>query len=477
MMNTLQSASIRLAFALLLTTLFAPMAVAQNMDVWPAIIGEAYLHNASYGFLRDLCDHAGGRVMGSDNSHRGMEILRRYLKDAGYEMKKESFDAPCWTRGHDEVSIEAPFHRDLRISALGYVPATPEIVADLVYARHGFLEEYDGLPVSGKIALVTSEAAPGKEGAIRSEVIALAAGKGARAVLFINDRPGGMTLSGSGNFSGKATAIPAYSVTLEDGKWMARLLENKETVRVRVVTRSEWKMAEASNLVATLPGASAKKIVIGGHFDSWDGGQGAVDNGIGSAVILEIARILKKFSPQNRYTIEFVWFDGEELGLIGAKHYAETHVHDSIGVMINMDMTGSPTGFNVMGSDELEPFFQQLCSSLNGFDLREGVISSPWTNSDHVPFMLRGIATVSPLAKLDEPMYKYYHDLGDTFDKVSKRYLSDAAAIIGIAVMELANSEHLLLRRRSDQETIRLLKKANIDTRLKHQQEWIFPEE
>ena len=470
------TACVRIACCLLLGLTPLP-ASSQTSAAWPSIIGEAYLHNSSYAFLRNLCDHAGGRVMGSENSRRGMEILRKYLADAGYAMRKETFEGPCWTRGHDEVSIEAPFHRDLRIATLGYVPATPEFTAGLAYARHGFADEYSGITVAGKIALVSSEAVPGKDGAIRSEIIAIAAEKGAKAVLFINDRPGGMTLSGSGNFSGKATAIPAFSITLEDGKWLTRLLEDKEPVEARIVTRSEWRMDQGANLVATLPGASSKKIVIGAHFDSWDGGQGAVDNGIGSAILFEIARIMKKVSPQNRLTIEFVWLDGEEFGLMGAKQYAQAHVHDSIGVMINMDMTGSPTGFNVMGYDDLLPFFKQLCTSLEGFDLREGVVSSPWTNSDHVPFMLRGIPTVTPMAKLDEPMYKYYHDMGDSFDKVSRRYLSDAAAIVGIAVLELANADNLLLRRRTDKETINLLKKANLDSRLKHQQEWIFPED
>jgi Zn-dependent M28 family amino/carboxypeptidase len=191
-------------------------------------------------------------------------------------------------------------------------------------------------------------------------------------------------------------------------------------------------------------------------------------------VLLEVARIMKKLSPDNRYTVEFVWFDGEELGLIGAKKYAHMHAHDSIGVMINMDMTGSPTGFNVMGTDELIPFFRDLCSGLNGFDMKEGVSSHMWTNSDHVPFMLLGVPTITPNAKLDEPMYKYYHDMGDSFDKVSKRYLSDAAAIIGITVMELANNSTLLLRRRSKDETLDLLRRHNSESRLKRQGELVF---
>ena len=83
-----------------------------------------------------------------------------------------------------------------------------------------------------------------------------------------------------------------------------------------------------------------------------------------------------------------------------------------------------------MGSDEFVPFLEKLVSGLNGFDLSDGVKSRPWTNSDNQPFMLHGIPTFGLMAHLDEESVKYYHSAGDSFDKVNKKYLSDAAAVV-----------------------------------------------
>ncbi len=232
-----------------------------------------------------------------------------------------------------------------------------------------------------------------------------------------------------------------------------------------------------ANTVVSFKGKVNSKIVIGAHFDSWDLGQGAVDNGIGTAILFDVARLLNKFSPDNYYSIDLVWFNGEELGLWGSKNYMKMHAKDSIIAMINMDMTGSPTGFNVMGFDEFIPFFNNLKERMNGFNLSTGVISSPGTNSDHMPFMFAGIPTFSLPAHLEENMYKYYHERGDSFDKVNKKYLSDAAAVVSIMAEELANDKNLKFRIRSSNEMVNMFKQYKLDGILKREGEWIYKED
>jgi Zn-dependent M28 family amino/carboxypeptidase len=187
-----------------------------------------------------------------------------------------------------------------------------------------------------------------------------------------------------------------------------------------------------------------------------------------------VAHLLKSFSPQNEYTIELVWFNGEELGLWGSKHYVKTHLKDSIAAMINLDMTGSPTGFNAMGYDEFVPFLKELVVGLNGFNLKDSVISNPWTNSDYEPFMLAGIPTFTVLGYLDAEDVRYYHDAGDTFDKVEKKYISESSAVVTILTQELANNTTIPFRRRTERETVDLMKKFKIDETLKRQKEWPF---
>jgi Iap family predicted aminopeptidase len=447
-----------------------------NYQTWFPFIGSAYTENKSYDMLRRVCDEAGGRVVGSKENYKALDILQEELRKIGFESKREAFKMPGWIRGEDEVRMLEPNNRKLRAIALGFVNATDDVVSELVDAKYGIEENYTDIDVKGKIVLVTQEAPPGKEQPLRYEDIDIAAKHGAKAILLMNDKQGGILLGGVGNFKGTPTPIPAYSITQEEGLWLKRLMQSSVPVKLSVITKSKCiPEIETANIVATLPGKSPKKIVIGAHFDSWDMGNGGVDNGQGSAVLFDVARILNKYSKVNNYTIEFVWFNAEELGLWGSKRYAEAH-SDEIAAMINMDMTGSPTGFNSMGYEEFNPLFKELADQLKGWGMTAGVTSQPWTNSDHMYFMFQGIPSFTLHAKLDKEMYQYYHDFGDTFEKVSIRYLSDAAAIVSILAYELSNNTNLKFTRFTNEESKQMMIKYGLDKKLKRQKEWPFGE-
>ncbi len=439
---------------------------AQSDPVTLQMLGSALGENQSYALLQRICDRAGGRLMGTENNRRAAEILKSALEKLDYFVSFESFQAPGWVRGTDEVVMQQPVQRRLRAVALGYVDRTPPFEAELVYAAHGFKEDYEKIDARGKIMLVTQERPRQKKPLLRYEAIHIAAEQGARAILFINNKKGGLVLAGVSNFAGTPAPIPAFSLTYEEGKWLQRLTEEAVPVRLRLAVESHCQPTESFNVVTRLPGKSPQKIVLGAHLDSWDLGQGSIDNGIGTAILFEVARLLKTFSPQNRYTIEFVWFNGEELGLWGSKRYLKRHAGDKILSMFNFDMVGRPTGVNVMGFEEFIPFFEEQLGKIRGLDFERGVINQPWMNSDHQPFLLRGIPTFTLTAHLDEESVKYYHDFGDTFDKVNRQYLSQAAGVIAVLVREMANASRLPYRQRSEEETVSLLKKFGLDKRL-----------
>ncbi|MGE5496649.1 MAG: M28 family peptidase, partial [Syntrophothermus sp.] len=416
--------------SLLLVMLMSIGINAQMNPGWDKMVSSAFLENRSYDVLERLCDEAGGRLMGSDINKKAVSILIEELGKSGIKARTETFKIPGWKRGKDEVVMTVPAERMMQAVALGYVDKTPEFETEVYNAGYGFDEDYKGDSFRGKIALVSSERPKGKEPLLRYEIIDIAAAHGAKAVLFINDHAGTLNLSGVGNFQGTPAPIPAFSLNYEEGMWLKRLLSRDLKVKVRIDTESECIEMESSNIVYTIPGKTEDKIVIGAHFDGWDLSQGAIDNGIGSAILFETARILNTYNTDNYYTIEFVWFNGEEFGLWGSKKYVEMHKNDRIAAMINMDMTGKPTGFNVMGFDQYIPFMEKLKNRLKGFDLSGGVVNIPYTNSDHIPFMFKGIPCFSLQAKLEEDMVKYYHSSGDSFDKVSINYLSQAAAVV-----------------------------------------------
>jgi Iap family predicted aminopeptidase len=457
-------------FALLLT----PNLFAAKDAKWDKIFADAYFGNKSYDFLRYLCDHAGGRVLGTEANYLGVKILDKYLTDLKVPHKEEFFKTAGWIRNNDEVEVLSPIKRKLKAYALGYVNKTPEFKAEIINCGIGTDSDFIKINAKNKIALVTGENPSKAEVPLRFEVIANAAKAGALAVLFTNDKEGNLVLCGTSNFQGNNSPLPAFTISMEEGKILQRLLENGETPIVNIKTLSESKEVETSNMVATFPGESKRKIVLGAHFDSWDLGQGAVDNGQGSAVLFELARLINENFPKNYYTIELVWFNGEELGLHGSKKYVEMHKNDDIAFMINMDMIGTPTGFNTMGITENIPFFEKISKDLNGFRMKDGVSCTPWTNSDHMWFIFDGIQTLTFAAFLEKNMTWHYHDAGDTFDKIDKKMLSDAAAIVGITTYELANTKELNFNRLSIDETAKMLRKHNLEKRLKRQKEWIF---
>jgi Zn-dependent M28 family amino/carboxypeptidase len=451
-------------------------AAAQSPALHQRMAGTAFLDNASHDMLRRLSDEAGGRWIGSPQNEQAMRILMEELRAQGLTPRRETFNVPGWVRGADEVRMTVPSDRVFRAVALGYTDRTPAFEAALAWVNRGFAEDFDSCDIDGRIALVTQEGVAGKESPLRSEVIRRAAAAGARAVLFVNEKKGGLVFCGMGNFQGDPAGVPAYSITWEEGQRLKRLLDRGVPVRMRITTGSHCTPVESANIVCTLPGRIDEKIVVGAHFDSWDVGQGSVDNGVGTAVLFDVARVLAALAPTNERTIEFVWFNGEEMGLWGSRKYVEMHRDDKITAMVNMDMTGSPRGFSAMGNDHFLPLLRELLAEFRGCEMSSGVINALWTNSDHQPFMLAGIPTITPLGHLDRETVATYHDFGDTFDLVNKRYLSETAGVVAILCYELANRVSIPYLRRTAAETMEYLRKGNLEERLKRQGEWLFDE-
>lgn len=439
-----------------------------NTELWNKIIGASYTEHKSSYVLERICDEAGGRLAGSEKNKKALKILEEELENIGYEAIYEEFEMPGWYRGNDVVEMIEPTNRKLRAYALGYVDSKPEFIAEIVDAGSGTEEEFKKINCKGKIALVKANKTS------RSKIILIAADNGAEAVLFTNKKEGGQVTCGVANFFGNPAPIPAYTITKEEGEWLKRLTKRNVPVKIRIKTNSYCtdEPIKEYNLRVSLEGKTDKRVVIGAHVDAWDIGNGGVDNGQGTAIIYDMAYLLKKYSPNNECSIDFVWFNAEELGLWGSRAYADAHKDENIIAMINLDMTGTPIGINNFGYTQFRPFFEGILENINGFNWSKGVVDNPWTNSDHIFFMLQGIPSFNVWGHLDKPQYHWYHDFSDTFDKQNKRYLADAAGIISVITYELANNPDVPVSRMNKEETIEFMKKHNLIEQLKRQGWW-----
>ena len=394
------------------------------------LTGSAFIDNSLYEVLKRICDEADARMMGNPQNERAVEILVEELKKIGAPVHLEKIRPIAWTPGESSLKVTTPFEKELKAFPSTQCVTFPEFEGEVVYAQYGFNENYKDLDAEDKIVLVIAEAPPDGRYLLNMEQIEIAKEHGAKAIIIHHKFPGTMAFSTSGNYNGLPLEIPTFNISWEEGRWIARLLEQGITVTVEGFTNSYLKEIETNNVVVTFPGRVKDKYILGCHFDSAERGQGAFDNGAGSAVAFEVARLLNTYAQNNYYTIEIVWFNGEETGLWGSKKYMEEHRDEPIRAVINMDMIASPAGFNTSGFNEYRTLMEELVDKLNGFDLNAGVTETLGTNSDHVSFYREGIPVLNIVSHRER--YPYYHELGDTFDKVSKKYFSEAAAVVSV---------------------------------------------
>jgi Iap family predicted aminopeptidase len=456
----------KLLLGLLLTL---PLAAQPVQLVQDAIVAEARSDGSGHAFLTHLCDDFGGRLTGSPANRGALERTLAELKALGVEARLEPFKMPGWIREKDEVMLLAPLRRPLRVAALSYTQPVAKFEAGVVDIGQGRDEDFAGLDAAGKIGLLAPNTT-----VPRGQYENAAVKHGMRGILFINRVAGGQLLARTGSFTGEPLRIPVFSLTQEEGNWMLRLLQRGETVRVSVETTSHCAEIETANIVATFPGRTADLIVVGAHFDSWDLGQGAMDNGTGTAQLYELAKLFQAHAPQNLRTIQLVWFNGEEQGLWGSRIHAPTLRGQPVAAMVNLDMVGFPLSVNSLGYDDLLPLLERYNASLGEHPLKQGVGNINWFGSDHTSYQLEGIRAITFGGYIAPDAVRYYHDFADTIDKVDPRMIPESSAMIGALVYRLANEPGLSTARVSAADTEALFRKFALEKRMKGVGLWPF---
>jgi Iap family predicted aminopeptidase len=444
-------------------------AAESSADTRQLIIGEAITGEGAYGFLETISDKYGPRMIGTEAHRMSMDHLEASLKALGIETRRQPFTYPGWVRGPSSVELLGPVTRELRAVALGYVGTFDGVEGEVAFVSSKDIAEFEAEEIQDRILLVRQNVTYSLD-----DMRKLADEHGVRGMLYINRMNGGQLLARTANRSGEATPFPVLTITQEEGLWMKRMTEEGRTVSVRISTSGKLEEFTGENLIATLPGNSGERVILGGHFDSWDLGQGAIDNGLGVAQIKDVARILRKHSPVNRHTVEFVWFDAEEFGLWGSHHYADAVDLSDVRAMVNLDMVGRPIAINAMGFDGLVPVLERYSESLGAWAFDKPVANKTWLGSDHHPFIMKGVPSITFNAPVDHDDVRYYHDFADTMDKVDPLMLGESTALIGLLIHDLANDPEPRVPQLSEEETAELFRAAGLEDRLRKADAWPF---
>lgn len=403
-----------------------------------ALIGEVMMHAEFAENLRALCV-AGGRLSGSPNGARAEQFVAGKIRAYGlHNVHLEPFDLACWSVHKTKATLLTDPPRELGGAvALARTLSTPPdgVTAELIDLGEPKDEDFTarGDEVRGKYVLV-------REGrGWRGKRLRLALEHGA-AGLVIMAQPDHAPTIGSGHEEPRPE--PAIVIG-HDADLLARL-EQGEKLRLNVQLETEnWK-GRPNNVVGEIPGQgklARETVIVCAHLDSWDLAEGALDNGTGSAVILETARALARVGGQPRRTLRFIWFMAEEQGLAGSEAYVRQHKAemDQVVAVVNLDMPGSPRMFAVHPKHpEVEPLLQELRGALSGYGLKDEIGHWAGHGSDDASFADQGVCTISLGGEMG-PGSKYYHTPDDTFDVVDCRATVPSSAIVAVLARRLAD--------------------------------------
>ncbi len=472
---------------LLITSLFACSPSEEgSFKLFQKLDKEIKANSMAYATLEEATSTIGHRLTGSENGAKAEEYVFNKLKSYGFEdVQYQEFEVDAWSRGSVQLTVNIDGEvSTLPVVSLGMSPEHALVAADIVFMGNGLAEDYDSVDVIGKVVLAYISLLPGtekgKHNLHRSEKTALAIKHGAIGVILFNQVKGGVLLTGTASVTGKILKVPAMCIGLEDGMMLKTQIESGKNVKAAINMTNISGSIKARNIIATLKGSELpeEEIVLGGHLDSWDLATGAIDNGIGSFSIIDIARSFKANKLQPKRTVKFILFMGEEQGLLGSKYMVSRAIENgsihNIKAMINLDMTGNPIGVNASGKSVDSLFFQTLGSKIQQLDssYQNKFTSKAGLHSDHQPFMLEGVPIVSLHSNMERSIYNCYHADCDDFSLVKKVDITNNVRFGTMILYSVANADTLPFQRMNSAQTKAFMLENDLEEKLRIGGDW-----
>jgi hypothetical protein len=457
--------------------------------------GSEIVTNLSY-----LSDMIGPRLTGSANLKRATEWAAARMKAYGLsDVRLEPWTIPeGWQRGHARARvIEPETGRTLSIASMGWSPGTPgKIECDVVIIKADSikdLEQYQG-KLKGAVVLSGAPAKlkPLEEMVKATEPLAFggpfAGGgggqpkksfeemrafqkarseflvkEGAAAILSDAGKHFGLLFT-TGSWQGKdrpsaTSRIPTASVSHNHYEMLWRLASRPAPAKTRIELDISNTFVPGPiivhNVIGELKGSERPDefVVIGAHLDSWDLGQGTTDNGTGTCIVLESARLLARCGTPPRRTIRFCLFTGEEQGLHGSQAYVQKHKDElaKTSVCIVHDTgTGKVIGLGSGARPVLKAQLEAELATLKEIGLTD-FLKRSGGGSDHVSFEKAGV----PGFHLQQQVATYrftHHSEADTLDRAQEADLIQGAQVMAVTAMRLANLEELLSREKPEKK-------------------------
>lgn len=414
------------------------------------IIGAALTSDRAYSRLAHLTDHIGHRLSGSKGLERAIEWAITEMKRDGLDnVRKEKVMVPHWVRGEESLEMLTPLPRSLTMLGLGNSIGTPAegITAEAVVVRD--FGELDRLGEGARGKIVVYNAPFTSYGATvpyRLQGASRAARYGAVAALVRSITPVSLQTPHTGGmqYDPNQPQIPVAAITIETAELLQRMNDRGDRPTLRIKMEAKFLPdAESANVIAELKGSERPDeiVLISGHFDSWDVGQGAHDDGGGCIVAWEAARLLKELGLRPRRTIRVVLYTNEENGLRGGNAYRDAHRAELAKHILAIESDSGvyrPEGFGLAATAPLQvrSNLQEIAKLLSGIGA-DG-IAATGGGADIGPIMREGVVGAS----LDVDGARYFdihHTPADTLDKVNPRELALCVATMAVMAYTVAD--------------------------------------
>ena len=399
--------------------------------------------------LAELTDTYGNRISGSENLTRAIRWAQATMtKDGLANVRTEKVMVPRWVRGHESAVIIDPPEHPIVMLGLGGSVATPAagIEADVLVVKDFKDLEARGAQAKGKIVLFNVPYTTyGETVAYRGGGATAAAKHGAVASFVRAVGPMGLRTPHTGgmNYGDGVARIPAAAIAAEDANRIQRLSDRGLRVRVRLTMEAKFEPdAESANVFGEIVGREfPKEIVLAGcHFDSWDVGMGASDDGVGCIATWEALRLMKSLGLQPRRTVRLGLFTNEENGMRGGNSYRDAYLAsagDHIFALESDSGVFAPASLGFTGSDAARRYIDDIGTLLThlGFPAigpgGGGADIGPISAAGKVPMMAYNGDSVR--------YFTIHHTPADTVDRIAPEEVAKAAAAIATMTYVVAD--------------------------------------
>jgi carboxypeptidase Q len=374
-------------------------------------------------------------------------------KDGLDHVRTEKVMVPRWVRGAESAVIVDPPEHPMPMLGLGGSVATPPagIEADVLVVKTFEDLNQRAAEAKGKIVLFNAPyVSYGQTNQYRTGGASAAARHGAVAVLVRAIGPTGLRTPHTGgmNYADGVTKIPAAAISAEDAERIQRIADRGRRVRVRLKMEARFEPdVESANVVGEIRGREFpdQVVLVGGHFDSWDVGTGASDDGVGCIVTWEAARIMKKLNLRPRRTVRVVLFTNEENGLRGGNAYRDKYRAEAANHVLAIESDSgvfAPGRIGFTGSSAAAQLVREIGTLLTPIGLQD--IGSGGGGADIGPIAQAGKVPMLAFQGDSTRYFQIHHTPADTIDRIVPEEVSKAAAALAVITYVVADMPQAL---------------------------------